>query len=137
MTMKKEKFEPSESLTSTAHVDQKKYEELYQKSISEPVEFWEEVSKRLDWFQKPTKIKNSVYECGMETYKPTWIQFKIQYYIYGLIFLIFDVEIVFLFPFAVAYNKLAMFAVIEAIIFILILLGGYLYIWREDALTWR
>ena len=87
--------------------------------------------------KKPTKIKNSVYECGMETYKTSWIQFKIQYYLYALIFLIFDVEVVFLFPFAVAYDKLALFAVGEAIFFILILLGGYLYIWRKDALTWR
>jgi NADH-quinone oxidoreductase subunit A len=73
----------------------------------------------------------------METFDPTWIQFKIQYYLYGLIFLIFDVEIVFLFPFAVAYGNLALFAVVEAIIFILILLGGYLYVWRKDALTWQ
>jgi NADH:ubiquinone oxidoreductase subunit 3 (subunit A) len=73
----------------------------------------------------------------METYKSSWIQFKIQYYLYALVFLIFDVEIVFLFPFAVAYQKLALFAIVEAIIFILILLGGYLYIWRKDALTWR
>ena len=87
--------------------------------------------------KKPTKIKNSVYECGMETFDPTWIQFKIQYYLYGLIFLIFDVEIVFLFPFAVAYGNLALFAVVEAIIFILILIGGYLYVWRKDALTWQ
>ena len=56
--------------------------------------------------KKPTKLKNSVYECGMETYKSSWIQFKIQYYLYALVFLIFDVEIVFLFPFAVAYQKL-------------------------------
>jgi NADH:ubiquinone oxidoreductase subunit 3 (subunit A) len=87
--------------------------------------------------KKPTKIKNSVYECGMETYKSAWIQFKVQYYLYALVFLIFDVEIVFLFPFAVAYDKLALFAIVEAIIFILILLGGFLYIWRKDALSWK
>ena len=87
--------------------------------------------------KKPTKLKNSVYECGMETYKSTWIQFKVQYYLYALVFLIFDVEIVFLFPFAVAYDKLTLFAIVEAIIFILILLGGFLYIWRKDALSWK
>jgi len=87
--------------------------------------------------KKPTKLKNSVYECGMETYKSTWIQFKVQYYLYALVFLIFDVEIVFLFPFAVAYDKLALFAIVEAIIFILILLGGFLYIWHKDALSWK
>jgi NADH:ubiquinone oxidoreductase subunit 3 (subunit A) len=87
--------------------------------------------------KKPNKIKNSVYECGIETYQDTWIQFRIQYYLYALVFLIFDVETVFLFPFAVAYNQLGLFAVIEAVIFILILLGGYLYIWKKGALIWR
>ncbi|PKO12319.1 MAG: NADH-quinone oxidoreductase subunit A [Chloroflexi bacterium HGW-Chloroflexi-10] len=87
--------------------------------------------------KKPNKIKNSVYECGIETYQDTWIQFRIQYYLYALVFLIFDVETVFLFPFAVAYNQLGLFAVIEAVVFILILLGGYLYIWKKGALIWR
>jgi NADH:ubiquinone oxidoreductase subunit 3 (subunit A) len=87
--------------------------------------------------KKPNKIKNSVYECGIETYQTTWIQFRIQYYLYALVFLVFDVETVFLFPFAVAYNQLGLFAVIEAIIFILILMGGYLYIWKKGALVWR
>jgi NADH:ubiquinone oxidoreductase subunit 3 (subunit A) len=87
--------------------------------------------------KKPNKLKNSVYECGIEPYETAWIQYRLQYYLYGLIFLIFDVEVVFLFPFAVVYNKLALFAVIEAFIFILILLGGYLYIWRKGALNWQ
>ena len=87
--------------------------------------------------KKPNPIKNSTYECGMETVGPAWTQFKVQYYVYALVFLIFDVELVLLFPWAVAYNQLALFAIVEAIIFILILLGGLLYAWRKGALEWR
>lgn len=87
--------------------------------------------------KKPNKIKNSVYECGIETYQQTWVQFRIQYYIYGLVFLVFDVETVFLFPFAAAYDNLALFMVVEAIIFILILLGGFLFVWKKGALSWQ
>lgn len=87
--------------------------------------------------KKPNPIKNSTYECGIETVGETWVQFRPQYYIFGLLFLIFDVETVFLFPWAVAYNQLPLFGVIEAIVFILILLGGLLYAWRKGALSWQ
>ena len=63
--------------------------------------------------KKPNLIKNSTYECGMETVGSSWIQFNVQYYIYGLIFLIFDVETVLLFPWAVAYNRLTLFGVLR------------------------
>ncbi len=86
--------------------------------------------------KKPNNIKNSVYECGMETYDKTWIQFRIQYYLYALVFLIFDVETVFLYPIAVAYNQISLFMIIETIIFITILFIGFLYVWRKGALTW-
>lgn len=86
--------------------------------------------------KKPNKIKNSVYECGMETYDKTWIQFRIQYYLYALVFLIFDVETVFLYPIAVAYNQISLFMVMETIIFISILFVGFLYVWRKGALNW-
>ena len=86
--------------------------------------------------RKPNKIKQTAYECGIETVGETWVQFRAQYYIYGLIFLVFDVETVFLFPWAAAYNQLTLFAVIEAVIFILILAGGLLFAWRKGALEW-
>lgn len=86
--------------------------------------------------KKPDSLKNSVYECGIETFGQTWVQFKAQYYIYALVFLIFDVETVFLYPWAAAYNQLTLFAVIEAVLFVLILLGGLLYAWRKGALSW-
>lgn len=86
--------------------------------------------------KKPNPIKNSTYECGIETVGPSWVQFKAQYYIYGLVFLVFDVETVLLFPWAVAYNRLPFFAVAEGVLFLLILLGGLLYAWRKGALEW-
>lgn len=86
--------------------------------------------------KKPNRIKNSAYECGIETVGDAWVQFKVQYYIYALVFLIFDVETVFLFPWAVAYRQLTLFAVIEAVIFLLILAGGLFYAWKKGALQW-
>ncbi|HNZ12290.1 MAG TPA: NADH-quinone oxidoreductase subunit A [Anaerolineaceae bacterium] len=87
--------------------------------------------------RKPNPQKNDTYECGVETVGESRVQFKVQYYVYGLIFLVFDVEAVFLYPWAVAYNQLALYAVVEAIIFILILLGGLAYAWRKKALEWQ
>jgi NADH:ubiquinone oxidoreductase subunit 3 (subunit A) len=87
--------------------------------------------------KKPDPLKNSTYECGVETVGETWVQFKIQYYIYALVFLVFDVETIFLYPWAVAYHQLPLFAVVEGILFLLLLLGGLLYAWRKGALEWR
>lgn len=86
--------------------------------------------------KKPNEIKSSTYECGVETVGETWVQFKVSYYVYGLIFLIFDVETIFLYPWAVAYNQLTLFAVVEAVVFIMILFGGLAYAWRKGALEW-
>ena len=86
--------------------------------------------------KKGNPIKNSIYECGIEPIGESRIQFKVQYYVYGLIFLIFDVETVLLFPWAVAYNQLSLFAVFEAVLFILILAAALLYAWRVGALEW-
>lgn len=86
--------------------------------------------------KKPNPIKNTSYECGIETVGPSWVQFKAQYYIYALVFLVFDVETIFLFPWAVAYNQLPLFGIIEAVLFILILLSGLLYAWKKGALEW-
>ena len=86
--------------------------------------------------KKPNLLKNQTYECGVETVGDSWIQFKVQYYIFALVFVIFDVETVFLFPWAVAYQQLPLFAVLEGVLFILILAGGLLYAWRKGALEW-
>ena len=86
--------------------------------------------------RKPNPLKTETYECGIETVGETWIQFKVQYYIFALVFLIFDIETVFLYPWAVAFDQLPLFAVLEGVLFILILAGGLIYAWRKGALEW-
>jgi NADH:ubiquinone oxidoreductase subunit 3 (subunit A) len=86
--------------------------------------------------KKPNPIKSETYECGIETVGETWVQFKVQYYIFALVFLIFDVETVFLFPWAVAFGQLPLFAGFEGALFILILVAGLLYSWRKGVLEW-
>lgn len=86
--------------------------------------------------KKPSRRKEEVYECGIETTGNIRVQFKSQYYIYALIFLVFDIETVFLFPWAVSLGKLPLFAVVEGVIFIAILFGGLIYAMRKGALAW-
>jgi NADH-quinone oxidoreductase subunit A len=86
--------------------------------------------------KKPNPRKSEIYECGMQTHGETWVQFKAQYYVFAIAFVVFDVEAVFLLPWALAYQQLALYAVVEAVIFILILLGGLFYLWRKGALEW-
>lgn len=87
--------------------------------------------------KRPDPIKNSIYECGMETIGDTWVQFRAQYYLFALIFVIFDVEVMFLFPFAVAFDQVGLFAVVEAILFVVILAVGLVYAWKKQALEWQ
>ena len=86
--------------------------------------------------RKPNPIKNDTYECGVETVGDAWVQFKVQYYIFALVFLVFDVEMVFLFPWAVAYNGLGLFAFVEVLVFIALLAVALIYVWRKGALEW-
>jgi len=86
--------------------------------------------------RKPNPLKQSTYECGIETVGDSWIQFKVQYYIFALIFVVFDVEAVFLFPIAAAYDLLTLFAVFEVALFVVILAVGLAYAWRAGALEW-
>ena len=86
--------------------------------------------------KKPSSIKNATYECGMETIGETWIQFRVQYYLYALLFVIFDIETIFVYPWAVAFNNLGLFAFIEMVIFLAILAGGWAYAWRKGVLEW-
>jgi NADH-quinone oxidoreductase subunit A len=87
--------------------------------------------------KKPNPIKSETYECGMETVGETWVQFKAQYYIYALVFAVFDIETVFLLPWAVAYKEFGnIFPLLEMVLFILILAGGLIYAWRKGALEW-
>ena len=87
--------------------------------------------------RKPNLQKNSTYECGIETIGETWVQFRAQYYIFALVFVVFDIEAVYLFPWAVAYDKVGLWALVEAVLFLGILTVGLVYAWRKDALRWQ
>ena len=87
--------------------------------------------------RRPNPIKNQTYESGVETVGDTWVQFRAQYYLIGLISLIFDVEIIFLFPIALAFQRLSLFAVFATITFVAILLLGLILEWRKGALEWE
>lgn len=80
--------------------------------------------------------RRTTYESGMEPVGGAWIQFNIRYYMFALVFVIFDVETVFLYPWAVAFSQLGLLAFIEALIFIAILVVALVYAWRKGALEW-
>jgi len=85
---------------------------------------------------RPSAEKLSTYECGEEPIGDSWVKFNVRFYIIALIFLIFDVEVVFLFPWALVFRKLGMFAFIEMMIFLAILIAGYIYVWVKGDLDW-
>ena len=87
--------------------------------------------------RRPDPIKNATYESGVETIGDTWVQFRAQYYLIALIFLIFDVEVIFLYPIAIAYQNLSIFSVLAAVTFVLILFLGLFLEWRKGALEWK
>ena len=86
---------------------------------------------------KPGEQKNDTYECGLEAKGDPLICFRAEYYLYGFIFLIFDVETVFLLPFAVAFNGLSVGAFVAMMIFVLLLVEGLAWAWVKGLLTWR
>ena len=94
----------------------------------------------LQYILSPRKNKGGdkliSYECGEIPEGCAWVQFNIRFYIIALIFLIFDVEIVFLFPWAVVYQELGLLAFIEAFIFVIILVVGFVYVWAKGDLDW-
>jgi NADH-quinone oxidoreductase subunit A len=89
--------------------------------------------------KKPNPVKTDTYECGLETIGDTWVQFRAQYYIYALVFVVFDIEAVFLFPWAVAYGLpgVGLWAMVEVFLFLGILTVGLVYAWRKGALRWQ
>ncbi|HET7578275.1 MAG TPA: NADH-quinone oxidoreductase subunit A [Bacillales bacterium] len=86
--------------------------------------------------RKPSAEKSTTYESGIEPFQESWVQFNVRYYIFALLFVIFDVETVFLYPWAVAYKKLGIFALVEMLIFIIMLLIGLIYAWKKKVLKW-
>jgi NADH-quinone oxidoreductase subunit A len=85
---------------------------------------------------KPGVAKNATYECGVESLGEAQIQFHSQYYLYAIIFLIFDVESIFLVPFAVAFTGLSFGAFVSILVFIFLLLEGLVWAWGKGLLTW-
>lgn len=86
---------------------------------------------------EPNPEKLSTYECGEVPLGEPWVHFHVRYYVFALLFLLFDVETVFLYPWAVAYGKLGIFGLVEMALFISVLALGLSYAWRKGALTWR
>lgn len=86
--------------------------------------------------KRPTLIKQATYECGLEVIGDIRVQFKVQYYLYALAFVIFDIEVVFLYPWAVAFNQLGLYGFTAAVVFLLMLTAGLVYEWRKGALEW-
>ncbi len=86
---------------------------------------------------KPGVLKNATYECGLEATGDSWIQFKAHYYLYAILFLIFDVEVLFLLPFAVAFTSLSAGALFAMLVFILLLAEGLVWSWQRGYLAWK
>jgi NADH-quinone oxidoreductase subunit A len=97
------------------------------------------MSKASEWFgpKNPTEQKLSTYESGMEPVRTAHERVSVKYYLVGMLFIIFDIEVVFLYPWAVNFRSLGMFGLIEMFIFIAILMLGYLYVWKKGALRWH
>ena len=81
--------------------------------------------------------KGQTYECGVKTIGPSWVQFNVGYYLFALIFLIFDVELIFLYPWAVVAKTQGLFALMEVVVFLFILFMGFLYAHKKGALKWQ
>ncbi len=87
--------------------------------------------------RKPTALKQAPYECGVPTIGPTYQRIPIKYYLFAMLFLLFDIEVVFLYPLAVVFKELRLFAFASMAVFIGILIVAYIYIWKKGALEWE
>ena len=97
------------------------------------------VSLIVSWllsYKRPTAEKLAPYECGIVTEEEPLNRFPVKFYLVAILFVIFDVETIFLFPWAIIYDELALFGLIEMFIFLGILIVGYFYVWKKGALEW-
>jgi len=86
---------------------------------------------------KPDSEKNSPYECGFEAFEDTRMRFDVRYYLVAILFIIFDLEIAFLFPWAVVLDQIGMFGYLAMMLFLGILVIGFIYEWKKGALEWE
>ena len=86
--------------------------------------------------KRPNRVKHEPYECGVEMIGSPWAQFRAQWYVFALVYVVFDVEVIFLFPWAKAYNQMGLFALFEVTVFVVLLLVALWYVSRKDALEW-
>jgi NADH-quinone oxidoreductase subunit A len=86
---------------------------------------------------KPDAEKNSPYECGFEAFEDTRMRFDVRYYLVAILFIIFDLEIAFLFPWAVVLDEIGMFGYLAMMLFLGILVIGFIYEWKKGALEWE
>lgn len=87
--------------------------------------------------KKPGMTKQAAYECGLQSSGDSWMQFRMEYYVYALLFVVFDVEVVFLFPWALVWKGLGLVAFAEMLLFLLILAVGLIYAWKRGLLEWK
>jgi len=87
--------------------------------------------------KRRSRVKKETYECGMTTIGATYVQSPIKYYVVALLFLVFDLECVFLYPWAVHFKSLGLFGFVEMVIFMAILFVCYVYVWKKGALEWE
>lgn len=87
--------------------------------------------------RQPTKEKLMPYECGLDTVGKSWVQYRVGYFLYALVFVVFDIETIFLYPWAVKFGELGLFGLMEMFIFVGILSIGLWYAWKKGALTWK
>jgi NADH-quinone oxidoreductase subunit A len=95
------------------------------------------LASKLVHADKPNTVKLEPYECGIEAAGDARGRYSVRYYLIAMLFVIFDVETVFMFPWAVSLDKLAVFGLVEMLVFLFILVVGYFYAWRKGALEWQ
>ncbi len=87
--------------------------------------------------QKPNAEKLSAYECGFEAFEDARLQFDVRFYLLAILFVVFDLESAFLFPWAIVLDQIGLFGFVEMVLFLLVLLVGYIYAWKKGALQWE
>ena len=86
--------------------------------------------------RRPSAVKGEPFECGNLSSGPAWGRFSVKFYLTAILFIVFDVEVVFLYPWAVVFRKLGLFGFVEMAIFVFVLALGFVYVWRKGALEW-